>query len=127
MAVKDTEKKIKVDAETHEHLKSIGFKKGKSGNPKGRPPTAPELKMKAAYLAPEMIDILYDLAINSPNDMARLQAATRILGYNVSQAPQEQQINMNVNHGFGDFLARTNARPNVIEAQVTDVKTIETK
>ncbi len=70
-------------------------------------------------MSPEMLDNLYDLAMNSTNEMVRLQASSRILSYNVSAAAQEQKIDMNVKHGFGDFLARTNARHNVIEGTST--------
>lgn len=125
MATKNSEKKIKVDAKTHEHLKTIGFQKGKSGNPDGRPKTPAELKEKAAYMSPEMLDNLYDLAMNSTNEMVRLQASSRILSYNVSAAAQEQKIDMNVNVGVGELFARAASREKVINGTVEEPALIE--
>ncbi|MBB2905820.1 hypothetical protein FHR76_002202 [Rhizobium sp. RAS22] len=125
MATKNPKKKIKVDAKTHEHLKTIGFQKGKSGNPDGRPKTPAELKEKAAYMSPEMLDNIYDLAMNSPNEMVRLQASSRILSYNLSAAAQEQKINMNVNVGVGELFARAASREKVINGTVEEPALIE--
>lgn len=127
MATKNPEKKIKVDAKTHEHLKTIGFQKGKSGNPDGRPKTPAELKEKAAYMSPEMLDNLYDLAMNSTNEMVRLQASSRILSYNVSAAAQEQKIDMNVNVGVGELFARAASREKIINGTVEESALVEAR
>ena len=98
-------------------LKRQGFKKGQSGNPKGRPPMPQELKTKAAYMAPEMLDNLYDLANNSTNEMVRLKASETILALNVSKAAQEQKVDVDVRVEVSDLLARVNRRRNVIEGE----------
>lgn len=130
---KKPEKQIKVTPERHEHLKRIGSQKGQpSRNPTGRPPTPPEIKAAYAGKAMEALAVLVDIMHNSQNDAAKVKAATHILGPFVSKAPQQVEVEVDVNmKGFGDFLiqsigdyqAITKAQEqNVIEAEFETVE-----
>lgn len=126
------DKPLKVDQAHHERLKRIGFQKGQSGNPKGRPPIPSEVKDAMASHTLEAIQVLVDVMRSSDNDAAKVKAATHILGPFVSKAPQTVEVDIDVNmKGFGDFLiqsigdyqAITKAQEqNVIEAEFETVE-----
>lgn len=109
-------------------LKKKGWQKGQSGNPKGKPPMPQEVKDKMAKYSPEAIEVIYDLMLNSENDMVRLKAAEVFKNVMVSNAAQK--VDVEVKHNMvSEFLAgvdryRTQlAAPNVgIPAEFTEIE-----
>lgn len=118
---------LKVTPEQHAHLIAIAPKKGgPSRNPKGRPAIPQEVKDLMATYSLEAVEVRAWLMRNSTNEMVRLKAAEGMTAPFVSNAAQESKLDVNVNVGVADFLARVNRRrANVIEAKPEDVTVIE--
>lgn len=68
------------------------FPKGVSGNPKGRPPTPPEVREYAQLHTFEAIDGLLSIAQESDNDSARVSAWNAILDRAVGKPPQALEV-----------------------------------
>jgi hypothetical protein len=76
--------------------KAVGFQKGKSGNPTGRPPVPPEVKEAAKAHTLLALETLVDVMRNGKNDASRVGAATAML--NRGWGAPTQTIDANVNH-----------------------------
>ena len=63
------------------------FKPGKSGNPKGRPPTPPEVRAAARLLSLKCIAVQEKL-LKSKSEKMRLEAAERLLNRGIGHPPQ---------------------------------------
>ena len=66
------------------------FKKGKSGNPGGRPKVIAELRALARAHAPDAIEELARLAIKAKNETARVAAIRELLDRGYGKAAQIQ-------------------------------------
>jgi hypothetical protein len=68
----------------------MGFAKGKSGNPGGRPKAATldEIRSIARRAAPAMVQKLIDIAKTSESDRAAAAAATAVLDRAYGKPPQ---------------------------------------
>jgi hypothetical protein len=111
--------------------KAVGFKKGVSGNPKGRTPVAPEVKEAAKAYTTLAIETLADEMVNGKNGASRVAAAVAML--NRGWGAPTQTIDANVNHkqdwssmldaldqwNTGKALTQSEA-PMVIEGDVVD-------
>lgn len=106
-----------------ETLKKNQFPKGKSGNEKGRPPVAEELKISAAYMSPDSLKTLEYLRDHGKNEMVRLKAAELILSFNLSKAAQKHEVSGEVLHNHtSDLMAKAARAREIIEGQVIEVK-----
>lgn len=110
-----------------ERLKKIGFQKGKSGNPKGRPPTPEVIKDGLGKLTPMGLEKLENIMLHGKNEMAVLKAIDMILSPFVSKAAQKLDVDVNHTHTIHELLAAANsaqaalAKANVIEAKTIDI------
>jgi hypothetical protein len=77
-------------------MKKSAWDKGESGNPEGRPPLPEVTKMKMYEFTEEAIEILKDIARNSPNEAAKLKAALSFVTPFVAPAASVQEVNHNV-------------------------------
>lgn len=101
------------------NLRKNAFTKGVSGNPKGRPPIADELKTAIAYLSPSALLTVEDIMLNGKNEMARLKAAEIFLGTMVSKASQkvELDVDVKVTH-TAEFLVKAARAREIIEGSI---------
>ena len=92
-------------------LAANGFKKGAewNGNAKGRTPMPQEVKDKASRYSPEAVDKIYDLMMNSTNEMVQFKCAELFFSIMVSKAAQKVEHDVTVTHA-SEFLARANAK-----------------
>ncbi len=99
------------------------YKKGQSGNPKGRPPTPPEIKEALQGHSIEAVNKAYDLMMNSTNEMVQLKATEMFLAPFVSKAAQKLDIDHQVTHNMSDLIAKMNASMAAVEhkPEVIDV------
>ncbi|MGO1160851.1 DUF5681 domain-containing protein [Brucella sp. C7-11G] len=105
------------------NLRKHAFSKGISGNPKGRPPIADELKTAIAYLSPSALLTVEEIMLNGKNEMARLKAAEIFLGTMVSKATQKVDIDVDVKITHtAEFLAKAARAREIIEANVIEAE-----
>jgi len=72
------------------------FKKGQTGNAKGRTPIPQDVKEAAKALTVQAIDTLRDVMLNGRNDASRVNAAVAIL--NRGWGAPTQTLDVDVNH-----------------------------
>ncbi len=103
------------------------YKKGQSGNPKGRPPTPPEIKEALQGHSLEAVNKAYDLMMNSTNEMVQLKATEMFLSPFVSKAAQKVDIDHQVTHNMSDLIAKMNASMAAVgqDTEVIDVTPVE--
>lgn len=115
-----------ISEEQRERLKRIGFKKGQSGNPKGRPVEDEALKANIRQKLPELIDRLEDIAMNGQNEASSVKAIETMLSYVLSKASTKHDVDIDVNlKGFGDFLIEANRRHEALLEPGAPMKVIE--
>lgn len=68
------------------------FKKGKSGNPGGRPKEFKEIQELARKHAPEAIAALVKVCTKGDSESARVAAATALLDRGFGKPPQETSL-----------------------------------
>lgn len=97
----------RLSPEHKEHLKRVGKQKGcaKTG---GKIALPAEVKEAMSTKTLDAVEIVYDLMMNSSNDMARLKAAEYLLNPFVSKAPTEANVTVNHNHAIADMLSQIN-------------------
>lgn len=118
-------RKRELTDEQKAQLAKQGFQKGKSGNPKGRPPLPEELKQRMAEMAPDALDTVKWLMANSPNDMVRLKCAELLFAPFVSKAAQKIDVKHDHKHTIDDLLARANAAREALAGPVIEAQAIE--
>lgn len=115
-----------------EACKARGFQKGRSGNPKGRPPINRDIQEMCKELTPELVANLFDIAMNGRNDSARTQASVALIDRGWGRP--KQSVDVKVDHNASGLAAAIAAsqermlqraveaqRGCVIEGTVTDV------
>lgn len=116
-----------------EQCKARGFKKGTSGNPKGRPPIIREVQELAREHTPEAIEMLHQIMTDrKQNGSARVQAATQLLDRGWGRP--KQSVDVKVDHnasGLANAIAAAQermmqraveaTRANVIEGEIVAV------
>ncbi|WP_342162540.1 DUF5681 domain-containing protein [Methylobacterium sp. SD21] len=121
-----------------EACKARGFKKGSSGNPKGRPPINREIQEMCRELTPKVVERLFDIAMHGRNDSASVQAATQILDR--AWGRPKQSVDVKVDHNASGLAAAITAaqdrlvqraveatRANTIEGTVIEAQPVEVK
>ncbi len=105
------------------NLRKHAFGKGISGNPKGRPPIADELKTAIAYLSPSALLTVEDIMLNGKNEMARLKAAEIFLSTTVPKAAQKVDIDVDVQITHtADLLAKAAKARELIEGNIIEAE-----
>lgn len=95
--------------EHREHLKKIGRKKGDPKVPgSGRKALPDEIKDALASRSMEAVETLYDVLMNSSNDMARMKAASYFLDPFVSKAATKVDVNHSVS--IAEMLSEINQK-----------------
>ncbi|WP_105405053.1 DUF5681 domain-containing protein [Neorhizobium sp. T7_12] len=115
----DDKRKI-VTPERKEALKNMGWKKGQSGNIKGRPPELAEIKEAVQMNALDAVEVMRELMMSSENAATRQRAAAYFIDPFVSKAAQKVDVDVTVTP-MGEFLARiAKTRGAVIEADYVE-------
>lgn len=70
------------------------FRKGKSGNPGGRPKVLGELQELARRHAPDVIEELARLAVKARSETARIAAGRELLDRGFGRARQSMEVSM---------------------------------
>src|SRR3954452_20497165 len=70
------------------------FRKGKSGNPGGRPKVLGELQELARHHAPEVIAELARLAVKGRSETARIAASRELLDRGFGRARQSMEVSV---------------------------------
>jgi len=70
------------------------FRKGKSGNPGGRPKVLGELQELARHHAPEVIAELARLAVKARSENARIAAGRELLDRGFGRARQSMEVSL---------------------------------
>lgn len=89
--------------EHREHLKKIGRKKGDPKVPgSGRVALPEDVKQAMASKTMQAVETVYDVMMNSSNDMARIKAAAYLLDPFVAKAATK--VDVNHTHDIGQML-----------------------
>jgi hypothetical protein len=70
------------------------FRKGKSGNPGGRPKVLGELQELARHHAPEVISELARIALKGKSETARIAAGRELLDRGFGRARQSMEVSL---------------------------------
>lgn len=122
-----------------EACKARGFQKGRSGNPKGRPPIIREVQEMAKELTPQLVSNLFDIATDSrQNGSARVQASVALLDRGWGRP--KQSVDVKVDHnasGLANAIAAAQERmrvqavgqqrANIIQGEILTVEPVEMK
>ena len=95
--------------EHREHLKKIGRKKGDPKVPgSGRVALPEDVKQAMAEKTMDAVKTVYDVMMNSSNDMARIKAASYLLDPFVAKAATKVDVNHSVS--IAEMLTEINQR-----------------
>jgi hypothetical protein len=121
-----------------EACKARGFQKGRSGNPKGRPPVIREVQELAKSYTEEAVMALLDVMTDErSNGSARVQAAVAMLDRGWGRP--KQSVDVKVDHnasGLANAIAAAQERmrlqaieqqqANIIEGEIITAEAVET-
>ena len=98
------ERALKTSPEWQEHLRTIGFKKGREKTG-GRVATPKETKDWIAGRSQDVAQFMYDIMNDEDQPVKeRIRAAQWLGEMSMSKAPAEQKIEVNHNHDIGAML-----------------------
>ncbi|MFD1326760.1 hypothetical protein [Mycoplana ramosa] len=106
-AVSQQERERLQSPEHREHLKTIGFQKGRKKTG-GTVPIPQEVKEALAKRTMDAVETLADVMLNSSNDNARVKAAAYFLDPFVAKAATQQEIKVDHRHHIAGLLAEIN-------------------
>lgn len=107
------------DQNQPEACRARGFQKGRSGNPRGRPPVIREVQEMAKELTPQLVSNLFEIATNErANASARVQASVALLDRGWGRP--KQSVDVRVDHnasGLANAIAAAQERMRLGEPQ----------
>ncbi|GCA50626.1 hypothetical protein CN157_09310 [Sinorhizobium meliloti] len=102
--VTDQERERKQSPEWQEHLKKIGFQKGREKTG-GRVATPKETKEWLAGKSQDVAELLYNMAFDDTIPAKeRMKAAMWVAEMTMAKAPTEQKVEVNHTHDIGAML-----------------------